>query len=74
MRSRSMDSKQPCRVRTSNAGQVLFSGIASQERAEAVRANTDAAGLLFRLGHSHGGARGAPLQPDVVSQRLGLAA
>jgi glycogen debranching enzyme len=28
--------KQPCRVRTSNAGQVLFSGIASPERAEAV--------------------------------------
>lgn len=28
--------KQPCRVRTSNAGQVLFSGIASSEHAEAV--------------------------------------
>jgi glycogen debranching enzyme len=28
--------KRPCRVRTSNAGQVLFSGIASPERAEAV--------------------------------------
>lgn len=28
--------KQPCRVRTSNAGQVLFSGIASPKRAEAV--------------------------------------
>lgn len=28
--------KQPCRVRTSNAGQVLFSGIAAPERAEAV--------------------------------------
>jgi glycogen debranching enzyme len=28
--------KQPCRVRTSNAGQVLFSGIASPERAAAV--------------------------------------
>ncbi len=26
--------KQPCRVRTSNAGQVLFSGIASPNRAE----------------------------------------
>src|SRR6188472_3806313 len=28
--------KRPCRVRTSNAGQVLFSGIASPERAERV--------------------------------------
>ncbi len=28
--------KQPCRVRTSNAGHVLFSGIAAPERAEAV--------------------------------------
>jgi glycogen debranching enzyme len=28
--------KRPCRVRTSNAGQVLFSGIAEPERAEAV--------------------------------------
>lgn len=28
--------KRPCRVRTSNAGQVLFSGIASPERAAAV--------------------------------------
>lgn len=28
--------KRPCRVRTSNAGQVLFSGIASAEHAEAV--------------------------------------
>ena len=29
-------SKQPCRVRTSNAGQVLFSGIARPDRAELV--------------------------------------
>jgi glycogen debranching enzyme len=28
--------KKPCRVRTSNAGQVLFSGIAASERADAV--------------------------------------
>ena len=36
MRSRSTAQKRPCRVRTSNAGQVLFSGIAAPERAEAV--------------------------------------
>ena len=28
--------KRPCRVRTSNAGQVLLTGIAPQERADAV--------------------------------------
>ena len=28
--------KQPCRVRTSNAGQVLFTGIASPDRAQLV--------------------------------------
>jgi len=31
--------KRPCRVRTSNAGQVLFSGIAAPERAEVVMRN-----------------------------------
>jgi glycogen debranching enzyme len=31
--------KRPCRVRTSNAGQVLFSGIATPERAELVTRN-----------------------------------
>jgi glycogen debranching enzyme len=31
--------KRPCRVRTSNAGQVLFSGIAGPERAERVMRN-----------------------------------
>jgi len=30
--------KQPCRVRTSNAGQVLFTGIASPKRAERIAA------------------------------------
>ena len=33
MRSHSTAQKRPCRVRTSNAGQVLFSGIAAPERA-----------------------------------------
>ena len=33
---RALDGERPCRVRTSNAGQVLFSGIAAPERAEAV--------------------------------------
>ena len=37
-------------------------------------ARPDAAVILLRLGNPHRGARGAPLQSDVVSQRLGLAA
>ena len=37
-------------------------------------ARFDAAVVLFGMGHPHGGARGAPLQSDVVSQWLGLAA
>src|SRR6202040_3716731 len=31
--------KRPCRVRTSNAGQCLFTGIANSERAQKVAAN-----------------------------------
>ena len=45
--------KNPCRVRTSNAGQVLFSGIAGFDRGARV-----AAGLMqprFFLGNSHFG-------------------
>lgn len=65
--------KRPCRVRTSNAGQILFSGIAAPDRAESGHARLDATVILFRLGNPYAGARGAPLQSDVVSQRLRLA-
>jgi glycogen debranching enzyme len=64
--------KNPCRVRTSNAGQVLFSGIAGFDRGARV-----AAGLMqprFFLGNSHFGERRTPIQSNVVSQRIGLAA
>ena len=43
--------KVPCRVRSSNAGQVLFSGIAHPDRARGDRRSIDGAGMLFRLGH-----------------------
>ena len=66
--------KQPCRVRTSNAGQVLFAGIASPERAAAVARGLMETGFNLRLGHSHRGQRRSPLQSDVLSQRLDLAA
>jgi glycogen debranching enzyme len=44
--------KQPCRVRTSNAGQALFSGIVSQDRAQKV-----ASGLLGASSFSGWGIR-----------------
>ena len=47
--------KKPCRVRTSNAGQVLFTGIASPARGASRRQGAVAAVLLLRLGHPHRG-------------------
>ena len=49
--------KKPCQVRTSNAGQVLFTGIAAADRAARVAKGLLQRKLLFRLGHSHGGQR-----------------
>ena len=66
--------KRPCAVRTSNAGQVLFTGIAQPERAARSLPRSDAAAILHRLGHPHRRGRGAALQSDVLSQWLGLAA
>ena len=51
--------KKPCRVRTSNAGQVLVCGIASAERAARRGRNPDDAGNVLRLGRAHRG-RDAP--------------
>ena len=45
--------KEPCRVRSSNAGQVLFTGIATPDRRDPGRAGSHAASILFRMGHSH---------------------
>ena len=44
------------------------------ERARQIGARADRTGLLHRLGHSHRVAPRGALQPDVVSQRLDLAA
>ncbi len=66
--------KQPCRVISSNAGQVLFTGIASAERATARRRHAAVAGGIRRLGHPHGRLVGIEVQPDVLSQRLDMAA
>ena len=66
--------KRPCRVRSSNAGQVLLSGIASPERAAAHGPRSHGPRLLLRLGHPHRCGDGSALQSHVVSQRLGVAA
>ena len=66
--------KQPCRVRTSNAGQLLFTGIARPDARRAGREGSAAAALLLRLGHSHRRHGRGALQSDVLSQRLDLAA
>ena len=64
--------KRPCRVRSSNAGQVLLSGLASPERAAARPVSwtvtASPAGASARRGD------GSALQSHVVSQRLGVAA
>ena len=65
--------KRPCCVRTSNAGQVLFSGIAEPNRAGIGDARPDDR-RSSPDGEYARWARRAPLQPDVVSQWLGLAA
>ena len=67
--------KRPCRVRTSNAGHALFAGhrhAASTRRWS--RETLLSRRSLLGLGRAHARRVGAALQPDVVPQRLGLAA
>ena len=66
--------KRPCRVRSSNAGHALFTGIASPERARAGRACADASELVHRLGHSDDPDDRGALQSHELSQWLRLAA
>ena len=65
--------KEPCRVRTSNAGQVLFTGIAAPERAAQVGRRPAAAAVLLRLGHPHGrrAARRATTRCRITTARSG---
>ena len=59
-RSRSTARNALARCAASNAGHVLFSGIAAPDRARRVAAGADAAALLYRLGHPHGRAEAKP--------------
>ncbi len=65
--------KEPCRVRTSNAGHCLFAGIVSDDRAVPRRERAHRYRVLLWVGGTHRGGDRAPLQPDVVSQWVGLA-
>ena len=66
--------KRPCRVRSSNAGQLLFTGIVAEERAVAVAEQLLGPDLLHRLGNQDDRFLRGALQPHVLPQRLGLAA
>ena len=65
--------KQPCRVRTSNAGHALFTGIASPDRAQRVAETLLTADGFAGWGIRYRGRVGIRLQSDGVSQRLDLA-
>ena len=67
-------SGQPCRVRTSNPGIFCLSGLPQPDRARAGHGAAAGRGLQLGLGDPHACRRRVPLQPDVLSQRLGLAA
>ncbi len=49
--------KKPCKVRSSNAGQVLASGHAAPDRAQRVAAHPDDAGNVLGLGRAYAGPR-----------------
>ena len=66
--------KKPCRVRSSNAGHTLFTGIADEASRGASGGDSDQRAELQRLGHPDDRRGRAPLQSDVLSQRLDLAA
>ncbi len=53
--------KRPCRVRASNAGHCLISGIATTDHARLVSQTLMAPRVLFRLGYSNCGRRRSPL-------------
>ena len=59
--------KQPCKVRTSNAGQLLVQRHRARRPRPHGRGRSDAAAFFHRLGHPHRGARRGALQSDVLS-------
>jgi len=55
--------KRPCEVRSSNAGQLLFTGIVREDRARMVAADLMRSHFFHRLGHPHRGAGEARYNP-----------
>ena len=66
--------KQPCRVRTSNPGHCLFTGIAHAEHGRQLIAGFGDEQMFSGWGVRTRGGERIALQPDVVSQRRDLAA
>ena len=66
--------KQPCRVRTSNAGQLLFTGIVREDRARMVAADLMRPHFFTGWGIRTVAQRRSALQSDVLSRWLDLAA
>ncbi len=66
--------KRPCKVVTSNAGHVLMTNIAPKDYAARVADTLLSSDMFSGWGVRTVSDVGGPLQPDVVPQRLGLAA
>ena len=66
--------KRPCKVRTSNAGQLLFTGIVRTDRARRVAADLMSHKFFSGWGIRTVAQRRSPLQPDVLSRWIDLAA
>ena len=64
---------RPCRVRSSNPGHCLLTGIADPDGPGASRARS-CRPRCFRAGDQDRRHEGSALQPDVVPQRIGVAA
>ena len=67
-------SRRQCRVRSSNAGHCLFSRCRRPVARGPGRRDARRPIVVFRLGGSHGRRDRGALQPDVLSQRVGVAA
>ena len=65
--------KRPCQVRTSNAGQCLFTGIARPDRSSRIAATLMAPEVFLRLGRPDARIERRVFQSDGLSHRGGLA-
>ena len=66
--------KRPCRVRASDTGQCLFSGIVPAERTRTTSTDSFGSRVVLWFGRPHGSILRAAIQSDGLSQRRCLAA